>query len=146
MLSKSEQNYSTTEREGLAVVLAVKKWRVYLLGSQVIIRVDHQPLLGLFTKLESTGKVAWWLVILSEYTISWEFRKGKKHQNADGLSKTKYSADVSQTSQPNDELPSCLRDQVYMAVTTNYLECDWTGPIIEYLQGYHQDDQKLSPH
>lgn len=144
MLSKSEKNYSITKRGGLAVVLAINKWRVYLLGSQIKIKVDHQPLLGLFKKLEATSKVARWLVILSEYNITWEFRRGRKHQNPEGLSRAKYAASTSTTPQPNDELLSCLRAQVYMAVTTKYFECKCTKLIVEYPPGYHQQKQKLS--
>ena len=42
MLTDAEKNYYVTERECLGLIFALKKFRHYLLGNYVIIRVDHQ--------------------------------------------------------------------------------------------------------
>lgn len=44
LLIPAEQNYSTIEREALAVVWAINKFRGYVEGSEVSIASDHQPL------------------------------------------------------------------------------------------------------
>ncbi len=43
-LSPAERNYSTFEREALAVVLAFKKFRPFLLSNKVTLHTDHQAL------------------------------------------------------------------------------------------------------
>ncbi len=40
-LDDAQINYATTEKEFLAVVFAIDKFRSYLLGSKVIIFIDH---------------------------------------------------------------------------------------------------------
>jgi len=49
-LNDAQLNYSTTEKELLAVVFAWDKFRSYLLGSKVIIYSDHAALKYLFSK------------------------------------------------------------------------------------------------
>ena len=41
LLNRAERNYSTTDRECLAVIAAIKKFRVYVLGAPLEIRTDH---------------------------------------------------------------------------------------------------------
>ena len=47
-LTASERNYGHIEKEGLALVFAVKKFHHYLFGHKFNIYTDHKPLLGLF--------------------------------------------------------------------------------------------------
>src|SRR5713101_1556914 len=47
-LSTAEKNYTTTEREGLAMVYALQKFRHYLLGSHFKMFTDHSALKYLF--------------------------------------------------------------------------------------------------
>ena len=49
-LNNAQLNYSTTEKELLAIVSALYKFRSYLLGSKVIIYSDHAALKYLFSK------------------------------------------------------------------------------------------------
>ncbi|XP_062014162.1 uncharacterized protein LOC133730624, partial [Rosa rugosa] len=52
-LNDAQMNYSTTEKELLAVVFALEKFRSYLLGTKVIIYTDHAALKYLMTKKEA---------------------------------------------------------------------------------------------
>jgi hypothetical protein len=49
-LNDAQLHYSTTEKELLAVVFALDKFRSYLLGSKIIIYLDHAALRYLFSK------------------------------------------------------------------------------------------------
>ena len=46
-LNSAEKNYTTTEREGLAMIYVVKKFWHYLLANPFAFYVDHQALLYL---------------------------------------------------------------------------------------------------
>ena len=54
-LNKAEQNYTTTEREGLAMIYSCWKFRHYLLAKKFKFFVDHQALLYLVNKPCTTG-------------------------------------------------------------------------------------------
>jgi len=57
-LSKSEKNYSTTERESLAMVYALQKFRHYLLGGHFKMYINHSALKYLVNKLVLGGTYA----------------------------------------------------------------------------------------
>ena len=49
-LNEAQRNYTTTEKELLAVVYALDKFRTYLIGSDIVIFTDHSALKYLLTK------------------------------------------------------------------------------------------------
>ncbi|CAN6586236.1 unnamed protein product [Malus baccata var. baccata] len=56
-LNDAQLNYSTTEKEFLAVVFALDKFRSYLIGTKVIVFTDHAALKYLFTKKEAKPRL-----------------------------------------------------------------------------------------
>ena len=60
-LTPTERNYSTTDRELLAVVLAIKRWRPYVFGSNTVVRTDHQPLCNLKLQPTLSSRQVRWL-------------------------------------------------------------------------------------
>ena len=58
--NSTEQNDSTTEQEGLAMVYNVKKFQHYLLASRFSFFVEHQALLYLVNKTHTTGRISRW--------------------------------------------------------------------------------------
>ena len=48
--NEAEENYSTTEKEMLAIVFACENFRPYILGSHVIIHTDHDAIMYLMAK------------------------------------------------------------------------------------------------
>ena len=91
VLSQTERRYSTTKRELLAVKHFLKHYHHYLWGSkQFKIRVDHKPLLGLLHKEDATADAAMlrWRDFINSYDgKNIMYREGKKHGNADSLSR-----------------------------------------------------------
>ena len=68
-LSSVECNYTTTEREGLAMVYALQKFRHYLLGGQFKIFTDHSTLKYLVNKLVLGGRICRWILLFQEYDL-----------------------------------------------------------------------------
>lgn len=72
LLTSAERNYSTTEREALAVVWAVERFRGYIDGHQVCVRSDHQPLKWLFSLKSPSGRLVRWALKLQAYNLQLE--------------------------------------------------------------------------
>ena len=67
-LLAAERNYTTTEKELLSIVFAVKKFRTYLLGNQTIIRTDHKALSFLNTCKLTYSRLTSWVLACLLYT------------------------------------------------------------------------------
>ena len=93
LLLKAEQNYSTTEREALAVVWAVQKFRGYVEGGDITIQTDHQPLKWLFTLKSPTGRLARWALLLQTFNLKFEYTPGKQNVIADTLSRPPFEGE-----------------------------------------------------
>jgi hypothetical protein len=78
---------STYEKEMLALVTAVQKWRPYLFGNHFIIRIDHQSLQYLWKQSITTTVQRKWLVKLLGYDFSIEYKKGVENTVANTLSR-----------------------------------------------------------
>ena len=86
-LSKAERRYCVTRRELLAVVTFTQHFRPYLLGREFLLRTDHGSLTWMQSFKEPEGQLARWLEKLQEYQFSIVHRQGRKHSNADALSR-----------------------------------------------------------
>ena len=86
-LNSVEKNYTTTEREGLGMIYAVKNYRHYLLANKFVFFTDHQALLYLVNKPYNTGRIVRWFLILLEFDFTVMVKKGITHQRADHLSR-----------------------------------------------------------
>ncbi|MCO5557758.1 hypothetical protein L7F22_011329 [Adiantum nelumboides] len=104
-LSKAEKNYNTTEREALAVIFVVTKFKHYLLGSKVILHVDHQALIYIVNKASLVGKMARWMLILQEFDYVIQHTPGNQNAMADFLSRLeKQGPDVEEGELPDATL------------------------------------------
>ncbi|MCO5571930.1 hypothetical protein L7F22_025681 [Adiantum nelumboides] len=86
-LNVAEKNYTTTEREGLGLIYAVKKYRHYLLANKFVFVVDQQALLYLVNNPCNTGQIVRWFIILLEFDFTVVVKKGTTHQRAHHLSR-----------------------------------------------------------
>ncbi|CAH2108922.1 unnamed protein product [Euphydryas editha] len=87
LLTSAEKNYSTTEREALAVVWALDKFRGYLEGARILIATDHQPLKWLLSLKTPSGRLARWALKIQAYNLNVEYTPGRVNVVADTLSR-----------------------------------------------------------
>lgn len=87
-LSAAERNYSTTERELLAVVWATAQFRCYLLGRRFTLVTDHSALRWMLHLKDPSARLTRWSLRLAEFTYEVVHKPGVKHANADALSRT----------------------------------------------------------
>ena len=87
-LNKTEQKYSATEKECLAIVDAIKAYRPYLLDREFTLYTDHQALKWLLSKSNTDNGRLWrWVYKLSEYSFVVHHKPGKENVVADALSR-----------------------------------------------------------
>ena len=86
-LTTTVKNYSTTEREYLAMVFSVKKFRHYFRCNLVIFFVDHMAIKYLINQPELSGRLARWILLLEEFDYTVEYKPCCMHLQADYLSR-----------------------------------------------------------
>ena len=87
MLNEAQRNYTTMEKELLAVVYALDKFRSYLIGSDIIIFTYHPALKYLLTKQNSKAQLIRRVLLLQEFNIQIRDKEGVENDVADHLSR-----------------------------------------------------------
>nr|GEW66799.1 reverse transcriptase domain-containing protein [Tanacetum cinerariifolium] len=86
-MTEAKFNYTTTEKEMLAVVYAFEKFRSYLIMNKSIVYTDHSALKYLFAKKNSKARLLRWLLLLQEFTFKVIDIKGAENLAVDHLSR-----------------------------------------------------------
>ncbi|XP_064467644.1 uncharacterized protein LOC135378518 [Ornithodoros turicata] len=86
-LSLREEAYSASEKECACLVWAVQKLECYLYGTQFILVTDHCPLTWLNQMSGKNGRLLRWSLALQQHDFVVRYKRGKKHTNADCLSR-----------------------------------------------------------
>ncbi|GJZ32939.1 reverse transcriptase domain-containing protein [Tanacetum coccineum] len=86
-MTEAESNYTTTEKEMLAVVYAFEKFRSYLIMNKSVVYTDHSALKYLFNKKDAKARLLRWVLLLQEFDFSVIDTKGAENYAADHLSR-----------------------------------------------------------
>jgi hypothetical protein len=127
-LTGAQLNYATTEKELLAIVFAIEKFRSYLVGAKVIVYTDHAALKYLLTKKDAKPRLIRWILLLQEFDIEIKDKKGVENSVADHLSCMQITN--------MQELPinDYLRDDMLLKVT--YSD-PWYATTVNFMVAGH---------
>ena len=103
-LNEAQRNYTTTEKELLAVVFVLDKFRAYLVGSFIIVFIDYLALKYLLTNQDAKARLIRWILLLQEFDLQIKYKKGVENVVADHLSRL-VIAHNSHSLPINDDFP-----------------------------------------
>nr|GEZ94207.1 reverse transcriptase domain-containing protein [Tanacetum cinerariifolium] len=86
---QAEANYTTIEKEMLAVVYAFGKFCSYLIMNKIIVYTDHSALKYLFAKKDVKARLLRWILLLQEFDFKVIDTRGAENYAADHLSRLK---------------------------------------------------------
>lgn len=110
--SATQRNYQTTERECLAVITAIEKFRPYIEGVKFTVVTDHASLLWLKNIKDPTGRLCRWALRLQPYNFDIVHRRGSQMVVADAMSRAIESLDSQSFSSAADEWYDALMIKV----------------------------------
>ena len=93
-LNEAQRNYTTIEKELLAVFYALDKFCAYLVGFDIVIFTDHSALKYLLTKKNSKARLIRWVLLLQEFNFQIKDKKGVENVVADHLSRLTIAHDT----------------------------------------------------
>lgn len=135
-LNDAQRNYSTTEKELLAVVFALEKFRSYLLGTKIIVYSDHATLRYLMMKKEAKPRLIRWILLLSEFDLEIKDKRGIENRVADHLSRLVHVEDELRLQEtfPDEQLFSANVTLPWYENMVNYLVTNMFPPSLSKAQ------------
>ena len=126
VLDDAQINYTTIEKELLAIVYSFDKFRAYLVGSKTIVYTDHSAIKYLLSKKDAKPRLICWVILLQEFNFEIRDKKGSENYVADHLSRLERGVPVD--NEPiNDKFPD---EQLWAAQD---MSIPWFADIVNYL-------------
>ena len=123
-LDSAQSNYTTTEKEFLVVVFALKKLRSYIVGSPVTIFTDHAVIKYRLSKQDTKPQLTRWILLCQEFNLTIKDKKGVENVVADHLSRL-----VSETTSEGLPIGYTFPDEQLFAL----VHYPWYADIVNYL-------------
>ena len=124
--NEAQENYSTTEKEMLAIVFSCEKFRPYILGSHVIVHTDHAAIKYLMSKWEAKTRLIRWVLLLQEFDLEIKDKKGCDNVIADHLSRVEQNEIEKEKAELTENFP----DEQLFKVS---FQIPWYADIVKYL-------------
>ena len=154
-LDSAQANYTTTEKEFLAVVFALEKFRSYIVGSPVTIFTDHAALKYLLSKQDTKPRLTRWILLCQEFNLTIKDKKGVENVVADHLSRLVPESDSHDIpigdSFPDEQLFALAHYPWYVDIVnyliTGQIPAQWTSQqkkkFLTDIKKYYFDDPYL---
>jgi len=71
----------------LVIIYGLEKFRAYLIGTSIIVFIDHATIKYLLTKADSKPRLIRWILLLQEFDLVIKDMKGSENVIADHLSR-----------------------------------------------------------
>jgi hypothetical protein len=132
-LHDAQINYTTTEKELLAVVFSFDKFRPYLVGHKCIVYTDHAAIRYLVSKKDAKPRLIRWILLLQEFDIEIRDKKGSENSVADHLSRINFDENREIQDQiPSEQLMAVSANSPWYAHVVNFLVCDIVPADLSY--------------
>ena len=105
-MNDAQLNYTTTKKEMLVISYALEKFISYLVGSIVIIFIDHAAIKYLLTKADSKPRLIRWVLLIQEFDIVIKDKKDSENVVVDHLSKLVNEEVTQEEQEIRDEFPN----------------------------------------
>ena len=123
-LDSTQSFYTTTEKEFLAIVFSLDKFRSYIVGSPIIIFTGHVALKYLLSKQDTKPCLIRWILFCQEFNLTIKDKKGVENVVADHLSRL-----VLETTYEGLPIGDTFPDEQLFAL----VHCPWYADIVNYL-------------
>ena len=136
-LTDTQRRYSTYDREFFGVLTAVRTYSHYLRHTKFFVVTDHRPLLNLRKvdpKTDATGRRVRWSIELNLYDFDVIYKKGRKHSDADAMSRLTDHNDYAE----EEEFAGFIAVAESKKVSLLGLEDEAAIPVVELIS----DDDK----
>ena len=137
--NEAQENYSTIEKEMLAIVFACEKFRPYILGSHIIVHTDHATIKYLMSKKKAKPRLIRWVLLLQEFDMEVKDKKGYDNVIADHMSRVERNKTEEEKAGltknfPDEQLFQLSIQLPWYADIVNYLACGVVPQEFSYQQ------------
>lgn len=123
-MSKAELNYTVTEKELLAIVHSLNKFRHYITCYQTFVHIDHDAIKYLMNKRDVNARIIRWFLLLQHFDLTIDDQPSKENVVVEFLSRMNLLA--GEEGMVDDQLP----DEHFLAIL---VLSPWLADISNYL-------------